>query len=68
VGLRAFVYQRNIERICGGTDAIEEEIVHQLTEEARHVLLRPAATPADDARPDDTAGAGKKARKKAAPR
>lgn len=63
VPLRVFVYQRNIERACGGVEAVEEELVHQITEEARHVLVAPAAAPADDARADDDAP--RKGRKKA---
>lgn len=67
VALRVFIYQRNIERVCGGVEAVEEEILFQLTEEARHVLLDAAATPADSALPpDDAPPPSKKGRKKAA--
>lgn len=43
VPLRVFIYQRNIERICAGLEAIEEELLYQLTEEARFVILDAAA-------------------------
>lgn len=35
---RVFVYQRNIERLCGGVEQLEDEIAYQLTEEIRHAL------------------------------
>lgn len=65
-GLRVFIYQRNIERVCGGVEAVEEEILFQVTEEARHVLLAAGAEPADGAAPaEEPPPAAKKARKKA---
>jgi Flp pilus assembly protein TadD/predicted Zn-dependent protease with MMP-like domain len=39
--VRVFVYQRNIERICGGLEQLEDEIAWQLGEEVRHVLGLP---------------------------
>jgi Tfp pilus assembly protein PilF/predicted Zn-dependent protease with MMP-like domain len=35
---RVFVYLRNIERLCGGIEQLEEEIAFQLTEEIKHAL------------------------------
>jgi tetratricopeptide (TPR) repeat protein len=35
---RVFVYQRNIERLCGGIEQLEDEIAYQITEEVKHVL------------------------------
>ena len=66
VPLRVFIYQRNIERLCGGVEAVEEEILFQVTEEARHVLLAAAAAPADSALPAEATppSDGKKPRKK----
>lgn len=61
VPLRVFIYQHNLERLCGGVEAIEEELIFHLTDEARHVLLHREA-------PDDAAeaepAAAKKGRKK----
>lgn len=62
VPLRVFIYQRNIERLCAGVEAIEEELVFHLTEEVRHVLLDPPEPPEPAVEPE---AAGKKGRKKA---
>jgi Flp pilus assembly protein TadD/predicted Zn-dependent protease with MMP-like domain len=35
---RVFVYQRNIERLCGGIEQLEDEIAYQLSEEIKHTL------------------------------
>ncbi len=44
--VRVFVYQRNIERLCGGVEQLEDEVAWQLTEEVRH-LLHPDEAPAE---------------------
>ncbi|MEI8255345.1 MAG: hypothetical protein WCJ30_06685, partial [Deltaproteobacteria bacterium] len=38
IAARVFLYQRNIERLRGGIEQIEDEIVYQLTEEVKHVV------------------------------
>ncbi len=38
IAARVFLYQRNIERLCGGIEQLEDEITYQLTEEVKHVL------------------------------
>jgi tetratricopeptide (TPR) repeat protein len=35
---RVFVYQRNVERLCGGVEQIDDEIAFHLTEEVKHWL------------------------------
>lgn len=35
---RVFIYQRNIERLCGGIEQLDDEIAFQLAEEIRHTL------------------------------
>ncbi len=42
--VRLFVYQRNVERLCGGIEELEDEIAHQIGEELR-ALTGPAVTP-----------------------
>lgn len=71
VPLRVFIYKRNIERICGGVEAIEEELVYQLTEEVRFVLLDGAPGAGVEVEPVVAAAPvapAKKPRKKATPR
>lgn len=45
--VRVFVYQRNIERSCGGIEQLEDEIAAQVTEEVRHLLRGPGADELD---------------------
>lgn len=48
---RVFIYQRNIERVVGGIEQVEDEITAQLEEEIAHALGAPA--PSDDQPTDD---------------
>ncbi len=55
---RVFIYRRNIERLCGGIEQIEDEVASQLEDEIRHVLAHgdgadgvPEGTPAVPAAP-----------------
>ncbi len=36
--VRVFVYQRNVERHCGGAEQLEDEIAGEVTAEVRHAL------------------------------
>lgn len=44
--VRVFVYQRNVERNCGGLEQLEDEISSQVAEEVRQLLHGPG--PEDD--------------------
>jgi hypothetical protein len=51
------VYQRNLERLCGAIEELEDEIAHQVSEEVRHLLgttdVRKVAPPSPAAPDDD---------------
>lgn len=55
--VRLFVYQRNLERLCGAIEELEDEIAHQVSEEVRHLLgatdVRKVAPPSPAAPDDD---------------
>lgn len=60
--VRVYVYERNIERLCGGVEMLEDEITWQISEEIKFKLGMP--TDADDparttpARADDEESPG----------
>lgn len=68
--VRVYVYERNIERLCGGVETLEDEITFQVSEEIKHALGLPsegAESPAPAAVTEDEESPAprKKPRKKA---
>jgi tetratricopeptide (TPR) repeat protein len=49
---RVFIYQRNLERLCGGVEQLEDEVAIQLADEIKHTLEhRDHEAPGSERRP-----------------